>query len=51
MRYGFTHLEKVRPLSRFLRLFFETELPRNAMGKVQKSALRASYSGIFLKRH
>ena len=32
-------------------LFFETELPRNAMGKVQKSALRASYSGIFLKRH
>ena len=43
--------KKVRPLSRFLRLFFETELPRNAMGKVQKSALRASYSGIFLKRH
>lgn len=32
-------------------LFFVTELPRNAMGKVQKSALRASYSGIFLKRH
>ncbi|MEY3004518.1 MAG: hypothetical protein RLZZ491_1694 [Pseudomonadota bacterium] len=32
-------------------LFFATELPRNAMGKVQKSALRTSYSDTFLKRH
>jgi malonyl-CoA/methylmalonyl-CoA synthetase len=31
--------------------FFATELPRNAMGKVQKSALRTSYSDTFLKRH
>jgi malonyl-CoA/methylmalonyl-CoA synthetase len=29
------------------RVFFVTDLPRNAMGKVQKAALRADYAKIF----
>ncbi len=29
------------------RVFFVEDLPRNAMGKVQKAALRAEYAGVF----
>jgi malonyl-CoA/methylmalonyl-CoA synthetase len=28
-------------------VFFVDDLPRNAMGKVQKAALRAQYAGVF----
>lgn len=31
------------------RVFFVDELPRNAMGKVQKNVLRETYAGIFAR--
>jgi malonyl-CoA/methylmalonyl-CoA synthetase len=33
------------------RIVFVTELPRNAMGKVQKAALRATYNGLYNSSH
>jgi malonyl-CoA/methylmalonyl-CoA synthetase len=32
------------------RVFVVDELPRNAMGKVQKNILRASYKDIYAKK-
>jgi malonyl-CoA/methylmalonyl-CoA synthetase len=41
--------EQLAPFKAPKRIFFVNELPRNAMGKVQKNLLRQTYAGAFAK--